>query len=233
QAGRGLCHYRTPEGPALWGMLDDQTQMVAALLDAFQVTGQARHLETARRLADEMIANHTDPEEGGFYDIADFVKDREGALRYRAKELPANAEAARALLILAELTGESDYRDVAEDALRLFTALYREHGLFAADYARSVDLALRPPATVTVIGPAGEEASRMRRTALATGLPGILIDSFDPEHPRPGFQLDTEGMELPQATVCRAGTCLRSAHSAEELESAIRSVFSSVSEEAS
>ncbi len=228
--GRGLCHYRTESGPQLWGLLEDQSHVLEALLDAFEATGDDTYVTRAVVLADELIAHHHDPE-GGFFDMADFSDERPGNLRFRAKELPANAHAARALILLAEVTGRPDYMDRAGEALRLFAGadIYREHGLFAAEYARSVQLFLHGPTDVLVVGGRNDEATQeLVATAWSSGVPNLLVNWVDPSHeaaPEHNILGITEMPEVPTAGVCKRRTCLATVDDPDKLSAALKSVF--------
>ncbi len=232
-AGKGVCHYRTEGGPQLWGLLDDQSYTIEALLDAFEATGDDNYVTRAVTLADEMIASHHDPE-GGFFDIAGFVEERPGNLRYRAKELPANAHAARALVLLAEVTGRADYEELAAGALRLFAGIYRDHGLFSAEYARSVELLLHGPTDVLVVGGRDDEAAQeLVAAAWSSGMPNMLVNWVDPSRevaPEHNILGISEMPEVPTAGVCKGRTCLATVDDPGKLSATLRSVFNGVKE---
>ena len=232
--GQGLCHYRTDAGPQLWGLLNDQAYTVEALLEAFEATGDDAYIGKAMTLADEMIANHQDAE-GGFFDLALFLNHLPGNLRFRAKELPANAQAARVLILLSEVTGRADYLELAAGALKLFGAIYREHGLFAADYARSVELLLHGPTDVLLVGPREDgRVKTLARAAWSSGVPNLLVNQIDPSLP-PAAEHNIMGMgempENPTASVCKGRTCLKTVGDAEQLSATLRSLFKGVKEE--
>jgi len=232
--GQGLCHYRTDAGPQLWGLLNDQSYAVEALLDAFEATGDDGYIGKAVTLADEMIANHLDSE-GGFFDLAHFLKDLPGNLRFRAKELPANAQAARVLILLGEVTGRADYEALAAGTLKLFGGIYREHGLFAADYARSVELLLHGPIDVLLVGRRDDSGVRtLTRAAWSSGVPNLLVNRIDPSRP-PAADHNIMGTgempENPTASVCKGRTCLATVGDAEGLTATLRSLFKGVKEE--
>ncbi len=232
--GRGLCHYRAGAEPQLWGLLDDQSYTIEALLEAFEATGDDAYISGAVSLADEMIANHLDAE-GGFSDIASFVNDTPGNLRFRAVELPGNAQAARVLLLLAEVTGRKDYAELADGALRLFGGIYREHGLFAADYASSVELLLHGPTDVLLVGARDDERVReLARTAWSSGVPNLLINRIDPSRPSAPEHMIMDISEMPAAptaSVCKGRTCLKTVGDAKQLSATLKSLFEGVKEE--
>ncbi len=234
ESGRGLCHYRTEDGPQLWGLLDDQSFTVEALLEAFEATGDDTYISRAVILADEMIAHHLSDEDG-FFDLADFVSDMPGNLRFRAAELPGNAQAARALILLGEITGRADYGEKAERALRLFAGIYREHGLFAADYARSVELMLHGPTEVLVVGEREDALTRtLAQAAWKSGAPNLLVNWIDPS--RPAAEAHnmlgiSEMPKYPTARICKGRTCLKTVDSPTGLSATLKSLFEGVKED--
>ncbi len=233
-AGRGLCHYRTETEPELWGLLDDQVYTTEALLEAFSVTGDERHITRAVELVEEMIANHLDAA-GGFFDLAGWLEELPGNLRFRAKELPANAQAARVLILLGELTGRTKYADLAEQALRQFGGVYREHGLFAATYASSVELLLRGPTDVLLTGSRDDVRTvEMARAAWSTGVPNLLINWIDPSRPAAPEHIVVGMPEMPErptADLCKDRRCLAKVDEPGRLSVALKSLFRGAKEE--
>src|SRR5439155_1603110 len=106
------------------GLLQDQVQVAAASVAAYNATGKPRYLEVAKNLADVLERDFADPQ-GGYFDAA--VPDASApALADRTKQvlddlLPgANAAAARVLLRLAAVTGDAGYRRRARATLEAF-----------------------------------------------------------------------------------------------------------------
>jgi uncharacterized protein YyaL (SSP411 family) len=90
-AGEGM--YRFYDGrPHLPGLLGDQAQTAIALLDAYEVTGDALHLRRARQLATS--SESASQTEGGFFDTWD---QNEGLPSARASEIAAENAAAAVL----------------------------------------------------------------------------------------------------------------------------------------
>nr|WP_161501254.1 DUF255 domain-containing protein [Rhodopirellula sp. SM50] len=108
------------------GYLDDYVYFCKALLELHAATDQRRWLDEATGLADFMLAEFEDDADGGFF----FTGDSHEALIVRSKNLGgggnmpnANGIAAQLLIDLAELTGQTKYRDSAEKTLQSFSGV--------------------------------------------------------------------------------------------------------------
>ncbi len=137
------------------GCLDDYACFLEGLIAVYEAGLDSRWIVRARELADAMIAEFWDEEEGGF-----FLAGRSGEslilpLKNPADEaLPsANAVAAQALLKLGRLTGEENYIRKTEETLNAFRPMMERSpagftGLLSAMSA--LDL---PPTEVVFAGP--------------------------------------------------------------------------------
>lgn len=175
--GGGLFHY-WDGAPHIAGLLGDQVQMATAQLDAYQATGEPRHLGRAQELAAFCNERLAAPD-GGYYDMAE-QPGALGNLAKRLRPLPGNAAAARLLLRLHYLTGQDAYLDRARATLRVFGADYERLGYFAAPYALAIDDLLRPPLKVVIVGaPAAAATQALAQAALALPEPGLLVQQLD------------------------------------------------------
>ncbi len=119
--GRLLRTYRAGHAK-LGAYLEDYAFLAHGLLQLHAATGDARWLREARALADRMIADFEDREDGGFF----FTADGHESLLARPKDpfdnaMPSgNTVAILDLLALHKLTGETSYRDHAGRALEAF-----------------------------------------------------------------------------------------------------------------
>ncbi|MBI3910165.1 MAG: AGE family epimerase/isomerase, partial [Armatimonadetes bacterium] len=118
QGGRLLVSWRNGVAK-LSAYLDDYAFLAVGLLELHAATGDGRWLAEARALVDTLNQYFWDEDEGGYF----FTASDHEALIARVKSpqdnaLPSgNAMAARALIRLAEWTGEADYRRRAEQIL--------------------------------------------------------------------------------------------------------------------
>ncbi|HEX6236194.1 MAG TPA: thioredoxin domain-containing protein [Acidimicrobiales bacterium] len=130
----------------------------AALVDAFvrlgEATGEARWLDEARAVADDLVRLFGDDERGGVFTTG---SDAE-ALVTRTKDLmdtatpSANSLAAVGLLRLAALVGDDTYRSHAEAILRLTGPLAAEHPTAFGHLLLAVDLAAHGIDEIVVAG---------------------------------------------------------------------------------
>jgi uncharacterized protein YyaL (SSP411 family) len=130
-----LTRMRTPEGrllrtyrngqAKLSAYLEDYAFLAHALLKLHAATDDPQRLAQARDLTDRMIAEFSDPKDGGYF----FTADAHESLLTRTKDpfdnaLPSgNSAAIHVLVALAESTHESKYLDQAQKALTTFGAI--------------------------------------------------------------------------------------------------------------
>jgi hypothetical protein len=155
---KGMYHSLADGRRRVEGLLDDQVFIIAALLDAYEVTGARKHLERALELTEVTLRRFWDDQTGGFFDTARDLNDRVGNLAMPRKpfqDSPTPSGNSVAILVLdrlAALTDRADLRDKAEETLALFASKAVEHGLFASTYGLALMNHLRPPVEVVVIG---------------------------------------------------------------------------------
>jgi uncharacterized protein YyaL (SSP411 family) len=169
--------------------LDDHAFLLDALLALLQVRWRERDLDWAIALADTLLERFEDRDGGGFF----FTAHDAEALPQRPKpfideSLPAgNGIAARALLALGHLLGETRYLDAAERTLRAAWSSLAElpHACCATLLALGDHL---EPRTVVVLRADDDELDRWRsalahidatgtdrwRIPSAATLPGVL-----------------------------------------------------------
>ena len=161
------------------GMLDDYAFTVIACLDAYECTADLRYFNSARAIADAMIAGFYDEQNGGFFDtrressrsgnpMADSAPN--GILDtprkpFQDSPTPAgNSVAGIALLRLQAYTNEASYRERAQRTLELYAGAAPQHGMFAATYGLAVEYFLRPHTQIVIVGK-DISADEMRRAA--------------------------------------------------------------------
>ena len=133
--------------------LDDYAFMIDALLESLQWQWNPGHLQFARDLADTLLG-HFHSEQGGFY----FTSDDHEQLIERPRSfgdeaMPSgNAIAARALLRLGYLLGDTRYLDAAESTLRAGAQLMQQAPGGHACLANALEEQLYPPTLLVVRG---------------------------------------------------------------------------------
>jgi uncharacterized protein YyaL (SSP411 family) len=158
----GRLLHRWREGEAgIDAHLDDYAFLVWGLIELYQTSFDPRRLRQAVELTDLMTRDFADEEDGGFY----FTADDAEKLLVRRKEIydgavpSGNSVAFVDLLMLARLTGRTDYEERAAALERAFSPQVEAapfgycHFLTAADYRLG-------PASEVVIAAESEKAAR-------------------------------------------------------------------------
>jgi len=132
--GEGIAHCL--DGVAsVRGLLDDQTAMAGAFLDAHDATGNIVYEMMAQELMHYAIRMMWDEQDGGFFDRAIPEPDeRVGRMRDRLKPFVANCDAARVLKRLVTAKGDHDFGARATATLAAVELTARDQGPLAADY---------------------------------------------------------------------------------------------------
>ena len=202
----------TPGGVS--GLVEDQVQVAAAALDAYEATGDDVWLDWAEAIASRVWRDYRAPD-GGFFDRAEAAG--EGLLPARVKPIEdaptpsANGVAAILLARLAELTGAPVWRDRAAETLRAFAGRAAELGLHGATYLLAVDWLLNAGTHLVVVGPSSDPAAaEMHRDALRTYVPRRVIQRIvgQARRPLPPALLGMLGRgTAPAGYACRGESC--------------------------
>jgi uncharacterized protein len=178
----GVYHFRGVDGePQLDFLLADTAECVRAAVAVAQATGAGRWLESARSLARHMESAYW-AEDGAFWDRIGTRHDI-GALRYRDRPFELNALVARTLLDLAHVTGERNWRALAERTLAAIGAQAGRYGTAGAVFALATGEFFEAPPAVFIALPAGggspaaalAEAAALRRAAFSLAQPSLRV----------------------------------------------------------
>jgi hypothetical protein len=208
--GRLLATYK--DGRAhLNAYLDDYALTIAALLELLQEKFAVADLDFATQLANVLLEQFEDPQEGGFYFTA---RDHE-QLIHRPKPghdhaTPSgNAVAAWALGRLGALTGEARYARSAERTLKLFYPAMRDYPSGFAMMAIALDEHLALPKTLVLRGQ--HDALRTWQGELAREfLPDTAVLAITDGTPGLPPLLDKPARAEPvNAWLCRGASCLQ------------------------
>jgi uncharacterized protein len=160
------------------GFLDDYANVVSALVTLYETTGDLRRLEAALRLADKMIEEFWDEDEGGFY----YNGQSGERLIVRQKDYfdnatpSGNSVAAEALLRLSALTGNEDYRRKATNVLRLVRDAVERYPSAFGYALGALDFYLSTPKEIALISPQGDAAApALAREVWSRYLPNKVI----------------------------------------------------------
>lgn len=224
-------------GEKIPGTLDDYAMTVHACVDAWLSSGEMRYYEAAVKLADAMIARFYDRTAGAFFDTANAEGAVPlGALTARRKPLqdsptPAgNPTAAAALLRLEELSGRTEYREIAEDTLESFGGIVEHFGLYAGSYGLALERLLLDPTQVVLVGDE-EAADQLEATAVARFAVNKTVIRLRPDQLNSATlpeALAQTVLQVPRpegqaawALVCRGRTCMPPITDAAHLLSAL------------
>lgn len=193
-----LCNMRSPNGllfrttssgskPKLNAYLEDYAFLLDALVTLYEATFELRWLRDALALADVLMDQFWDSDQGGFF----YTGKSHESLISRTKDshdssIPSgNSKAVMAFLRLAKLTGKSDLFDSAQKSLRLFSGLLSSSSMAAGQMLMCLDFYLGPVREMVVVGPAGDEETGKALQLIRTGfrpnkVVALQLSSADP-----------------------------------------------------
>ena len=151
--GRLLASWRDNRA-TLPAYLDDYAMLLDAVLELLQTEWNSELYEFARQLADTLLRDFEDPQQGGFW----FTANDQNVPLHRSKtfsddSLPAgNAVAARALLVLGHLSAEPRYLAAAERTIKAAMPGMQRYPDGHAAMLLGLKNALEPPTMVVLRG---------------------------------------------------------------------------------
>ncbi len=199
--------------------LDDYANLADGLVALYELTFEERWLDKAIQLADVMIHQFWDSENGGFF----FTANDHDALIARTKEYfdnatpSGNSVAAELLVRLARLLGREDYREKSDQITRMVLDYI---GKFPAGFGRmlaAVDFQVGPTREIALIGatesflPALRKHYQPRRVLARGGSERIALVQDRP-------MVDGK----PTAYVCENFVCRQPATEAEVFEDQLK-----------
>ena len=189
------------------GVLDDYGSVAEGFLALYQATGNDEWLMLAGLLLDVAIQHFAD-DEGGFYDTADDAEQ----LIIRPRDPSDNAEpsgwfaVANACVTYSAITGLTEYRVIAEEALRIVTMLAGRAPRVAGWGLVAASALLAGPVEIAVSGtPDDAGFAELLATARFVPLPGTVVAWGDPDVPLMRDRPLIDGR--PAAYVCRGFVC--------------------------
>ncbi|MEO6656600.1 MAG: thioredoxin domain-containing protein [Pyrinomonadaceae bacterium] len=203
------------------GYLEDYANVADGLLVVYQISGEVKYLVEAGRLADLMITEFWDAENGGFF----FTSNDHEELIVRNKDFYDNATpsgnsvAADVLLRLAKLTGDDKYERFAVTVLRLTASQVRRHPQGFGRALSAFEFYLTETKEIVVIGDKGND---LERAVFEQYLPDAVIalgrDSAGGQQTLPLLK----GREMLEgratAYICQKFVCERPVNEIEEME---------------
>jgi hypothetical protein len=135
-------------------LLEAYAFLLSGVIDLYETTLDAKHLDFAIALAEAMVAKFYDTENGGFWQSAGGAKDLILRVKddYDGAEPSGNSVATLALLKLAAITGREDFKRPAEATLRLFAHRLQNFPQAMPFMLHALDFQLEEPRRVVIAG---------------------------------------------------------------------------------
>jgi hypothetical protein len=188
-------------------LLDAYAFLLGGVIELYEATLEARHLEFALALAEAMLARFYDPQEGGFWqstaapDLILRVKED-----YDGAEPSGNSVAALALLKLGAITDRKEFREAAEKTLRLFADRLQRLPQAVPHLLQALDFFLAEPRRVVIAGDVKDAKARaLLRAAHAVNQPHkVVLHNTGPVEP---FAKTLPAKEGPVVYLCTGTAC--------------------------
>ena len=201
--------------------LEDYADFADGLIELFQVSGETKYLKEAKRLADLMISEFWDANDGGFF----FTGNNHEELLVRSKDFydnatpSGNSAAADVLLKLSKLTGDEKYERFGVTILRLVAEKIGRYPQAFGRVLSALEFYLNPAKEIVVIGEKGNE---LERQIWANYLPDKVVvlaeDSNADGEMIPLLQDRKKIDNQATAYVCENYTCRKPVTTKEELQ---------------
>ena len=163
------------------GYIEDYANVADGLIELYRASGEVKYLIEAKRLADRMITEFWDADNGGFF----FTSNDHEELIVRNKDFYDNATpsgnsvAADVLLRLAKLIEDDKYERFAVTVLRLTASQMRRYPQGFGRALSAMEFHLSATKEIAVIGTRGNE---LEREILSRYLPDtVIVLSSEPE----------------------------------------------------
>jgi uncharacterized protein len=188
KANGRLWHRHRGEWTGVDANLDDYAFLVWGLIELYEATFDASHLEFALELTGDMVRHFWDEDGGGFY----LVPDDGESLLVRKKEIydgaipSGNSVAMLNLLRLGRMTAKSDLEEKAAKIGRAFSKSVKQSPAAHSQLIAALDFGIGPYYEVVIAGNAQAEDTNALVKALRTRfLPNkvVLLNPSDQESP--------------------------------------------------
>ncbi len=203
------------------GYLEDYALLADGLIGVHELTFDARWLESARDLAERLIALFWDDEIGGFYDTAHDTTEaaRGPRLPVRPRDpldnaTPAGSSVAVSVLLrLGVLLGREDYTRRAATVLGSLRESFARYPSAFGELLQALDFHLSTPMEVAVVGPREDPATQaLLHEVYRRYIPNKVIAGRAPDDARlsrlsPLMEARDARGGLPTAYVCESYAC--------------------------
>ncbi|MBE0539837.1 MAG: thioredoxin domain-containing protein [Verrucomicrobia bacterium] len=159
-------------------LLEAYAFLLDGVIQLYEATVEAKHLDFAIVLAEVMIAKFHDSENGGLWQTAADATDLILRVKddYDGAEPSGNSVATLALLKLAAITGRADFRTLAEATLRMFATRLEKIPQAVPYMLHALDFWLEEPHRVVMAGdPHSAKAHDLIHAAHAVYQPNKVV----------------------------------------------------------
>jgi uncharacterized protein YyaL (SSP411 family) len=203
------------------GYIEDYANVTDGLIEVYQASGDMRYLDEARRLADVMITEFWDEDNGGFF----FTSHDHEELILRNKDFydnatpSGNSAAADVLLRLAKFTGEMKYERFGSTVLRLAASQIARHPQGFGRALSALEFQVSSVKEIAIIGPSGND---LERSVASVYLPHAVIAVSENADTSLALLDGRERVDGgPAAYVCENFVCQRPVTKADDLKKAL------------
>ncbi len=150
-----VLHHRWRDGERdVVQLLEDYAFLLAGVIELYEATLKPPHLDLAIALAESLIAEFHDADNGGFWQSAADAEDLILRIKddYDGAVPSGNSVAALSLLKLAAITGREEFRKAAEATLRLYAGRLRDLPQAMPFMLHALDFWLDEPHRVVIAG---------------------------------------------------------------------------------
>jgi uncharacterized protein len=199
--------------------LEDYANLADGLTGLFEASGEVRYLHEAKRLADLLITEFWDNDDGGFY----FTANNHEELIVRKKDYfdnatpSGNSVAADVLLKLARLTGDERYERFAVTVFKLIASQVRRYPQGFGRILAALEFYFNPTREIVLLGASDELKNEIWREYLPNKVVVLAEDADDSAEFIPLLRERTLLDGRPTAYVCENFACRRPVTSAEDL----------------
>jgi uncharacterized protein YyaL (SSP411 family) len=235
--GGGFYHEWSQGKAAISGIAADQVYLAAALLDAFQRTGDTKYLNEARALGDLIAAKFRDPATGLIRNLSAGPKGSVLAapapttqVLYDTPMPSVQGEAALVMQGLGEVTSDARYHKRAQELLAAASLGGGTEDSTLGTLGLALEAQADGGATVVVVGARDEaKTTALLAAAFAAYRPAKIVIQVDPARARssampPAAQAMYAAVasgDAPMAFVCAAAACAHPVSDPHALENVI------------
>ena len=196
--------------------LDDYATLTNALVTLYEASFDDRRIDQAVQLAEIMLSEFRDAEEGGFF----YTSHNHERLISRAKDTfddatpSSNAMAATALIRLGKLTGNNSYLEAAAEVIQLGAVFLTRSAIATSQLLVALDLYVGPTYEIAILAGNDQAAtSRVLSGLRRSYIPNRVVACRESSHPGGSshlskmFEGKTSDGHQPIVFVCENFTC--------------------------